>query len=72
MNKSDGIPKEIITRLNIKEKEKPIDLEIYPIVEKHQTRLTIPAEIRRELNLKSDQKLKVTFDKKKREIIFKY
>ena len=60
-----GIPPEILKELNIKIIEKSEnEIPVTAIVEKHQIKLPIPAEIRRELELSKGQKLKVKYNPK--------
>ena len=72
MEEKSGIPEEVLERLNIKKKEKLQPFYVTPIIEKHQIRLTIPSEIRREIKIKEGQKFKVSFNKKKKEITFNF
>lgn len=72
MVKKGGIPREVLEKLDIKKREKLKPITVVPIVESHQIRLTIPSEIRREIDIKKGDKFKVSFNKKKKEIIFSY
>lgn len=71
-SKKGTIPKEVLDRLNIKKINGEKVLTILPIIETHQIRLTIPSEIRREIDIKKGHKFEVIFDKKNKEITFKY
>jgi len=66
-----GIPKEILEELNIKIVEKPENkISVTAIVEKHQVKLPVPAEIRRELELSKGQKLKVKYNPKTKTLTY--
>ena len=66
-----GIPKEVLRELNIKVKEKPKEeVEVTAIVEKHQVKLPVPSEIRRELEFSKGQKLKVRYDPKTKTLTY--
>lgn len=66
-----GIPKKILDELNINEVEE-IKREkiVTAVVETHQVKFPVPGEIRKELDFKKGQKLKVRYDPKKNEIIY--
>ncbi len=67
----EGIPKEVLDELNIKiKKPKETILTISAIVEKHQTKLPIPATIRRELEISKGQKLTVSYSSKTKTIAY--
>lgn len=70
MAKEGGIPKSIIKELDIHEEEKDVPMKVTPIVEPHQIKLPIPSKIRLELDIKKGKKIKVTYDKKKKKIIY--
>lgn len=71
--KKKGIPREVLKELNIREKEKPkTDFVATAIVERHQIKLPIPSAIRREINFKKGQKLKVKFDAKNKSITYTF
>lgn len=68
------IPKEIIEELDINDdKDKKDDFEVTAIVESHQVKLPIPKKLMKihELEFKKGQKLKIKFDEKKKEIVYK-
>ena len=66
-----GIPKEILKELNIKViKKSKNKISVTAIVEKHQIKLPIPAEIRRELELSKGQKLNVNYDAKTKTLTY--
>ncbi|MFH1333190.1 MAG: hypothetical protein ABIH53_03070 [archaeon] len=67
-----GIPKEVLRELDIKQKEKEGPKTVTAIVEEHQAKLPIPSYIRFEIKLKKGQKFKVRLDKDNREIIYKF
>ena len=70
----DKIPAEILKELNINQvEEKPKDFEATPVVEKHQVKLPIPRKLlnQYDLNLKKGTKIKLTYDEKKGELIYK-
>jgi len=72
MVKKEGIPDEVLDELDIKKVEKPKEFfEITPVVETHQVKLPVPSFIRREIEIKKGQKIKVKYDKKKKELIYK-
>ena len=58
-----GIPSEILKELNIKILEKSNSkISVTAIVEKHQVKLPVPSEIRRELEFSKGQKLTVSYN----------
>lgn len=72
MVKKEGIPKEILDELDINKVEKPKDtFEITPIVESHQVKLPVPPTIRREIDFQKGKKIKVKYDKKKKELTYR-
>jgi len=68
----EGIPKEVIKQLDIKQIEKEMPETVTAIVETHQAKLPIPSHIRIKLDLKKGQKCTVIFDEKKKEITYKF
>lgn len=71
MVKKERIPIDILEGLDIKTKTKIEPILVKAVVEHHQARLTIPKQIRLNMNLKAGQEFEVIYDKNKREIIFK-
>jgi hypothetical protein len=72
MRKEGGIPEEILNELDIKKIEKPKEFfEITPIVESHQIKLPVPSMLRKDLNIEKGKKIKVKYDEKKKELIYK-
>ncbi len=66
-----GIPSKILQELNIKIIEKPKSKIITTaIVEKHQIKLPIPAQIRRELEISKGQKLEVSYNPKTKTLTY--
>ena len=66
-----GIPKEVLKELNIGEVEEvKNEFTITAIVEKHQVKLPIPSEARRELTFLKGQKLKLKIDLKKKTLTY--
>lgn len=66
-----GIPQEILKELNIKIVEKSENkISVTAIVEKHQVKLPVPAEIRRELELSKGQKLNVKYNPKTKTLTY--
>ena len=66
-----GIPQEILKELNIKIIEKSENkISVTAIVEKHQIKLPVPAEIRRELELATGQKLKMKYKPKTKTLTY--
>jgi bifunctional DNA-binding transcriptional regulator/antitoxin component of YhaV-PrlF toxin-antitoxin module len=60
-----GIPSEVLKELNIKITEKSENkISVTAVVEKHQVKLPVPSEIRRELEFSKGQKLTVSYDPK--------
>jgi len=60
-----GIPSEILKELNIKIIEKSKNkISVTAVVEKHQVKLPVPSEIRRELEFSKGQKLIVKYNSK--------
>jgi hypothetical protein len=75
-NKENKIPAEILKELDINEVEEiKKDFEVAPIVETHQIKLPIPRQLVNNFDLDSKlikgKKIKVIYDDKKREIIYK-
>ena len=72
MVKEEGIPKEILDELDIGKIEKPKDyFEVTPIIENHQIKLPIPSMLRRELKFEKGKKIKLRYDSKTKELIYK-
>jgi len=71
MVKKEKIPKEILEELDIKTKAKIEPILVKAVVEHHQARLTIPKQIRLNMDLKESQEFEVIYDKNKGELIFK-
>lgn len=68
------IPKEIIKELDINdEKNKKEEFEVTAVVESHQVKLPIPKKLMKvnDLEFKKGQKLKLNYDKKKKELKYK-
>jgi len=68
----EGIPKEVIKQLDIRQTEKEQPEEVTAIVESHQIKLSVPAHIKIKLKWQKGQKCTVTFNEEKKEIIYKY
>ena len=67
----EGIPSEILKELNIKITEKSESkIPVTAVVEKHQVKLPVPSEIRRELEFSKGQKLTVSYDPKTKTISY--
>jgi len=67
-----GIPPEILEELNIEVVEKPKkEVITTAIVEKHQVKLPIPSQIRRELEISKGQKLTVNYNPKTKTLTYK-
>lgn len=71
MVKKEKIPKEILDELNIKKIEKTEPIEVTALVESHQVKLPVPALIKLEVDFKKGQKLKVSYNKEKKQIEYK-
>jgi hypothetical protein len=70
---TEGIPEEILKELNIDETEEAkSEFVVTAIVEKHQVKLPIPSEARRELTFLKGQKLKLKVDLKKRTLTYEF
>jgi len=74
--KETKIPEEILKELDINEVEEiKKDFEVTPIVETHQIKLPIPRQMVNnfdlDLKLLKGKKIKVIYDDKKKEIIYK-
>lgn len=68
-----GIPKSILRDLDIRSKEKKLPPPIVIIsLEESQARLTIPSRIKLEMDLRKGQKFKVYYNKKEKELIYKF
>ncbi|MBU1027944.1 MAG: hypothetical protein KKF48_02765 [Nanoarchaeota archaeon] len=68
------IPKEVIKELDINdEKGNKEDFEVTAIVESHQVKLPIPKKLMNihDLEFKKGQKLKLSYDNKKKELKYK-
>jgi len=68
------IPKDIIEELDINDNsEDKNDFEVTAIVESHQIKLPLPKKLIKiyDLEFKKGKKLKLTFDKKSRELKYK-
>jgi hypothetical protein len=72
MKREEGIPEDVLNELDIKKIEKPKEFfEVTPIVEIHQIKLPIPSILRRELKIEKGKKIRVKYDSKKKELIYK-
>jgi len=70
--KEIGIPKNVLEELNINKVEKvKHDFKITAIVEKHQVKLPVPSELRREIEFTKGQKLNLRFDEKTKTLTYK-
>lgn len=66
-----GIPAEILKELNIKiTKNQESKIRVTAIVEKHQVKLPVPSEIRRDLEFSKGQKLNVSYNPKTKTLIY--
>jgi len=70
------IPRELIKKLDINEQEEiKKEFEIIPRIEPHQIKLPVPRQLARDLNLegrwKNKGKIKLRFNKKRNELIYK-
>ena len=66
-----GIPKEVLDELQIEKPKEKKPFIIQGIIEHHQSRLTIPKKVVLDLGLKKGCKFDVSYDVKKKEIIYK-
>lgn len=67
-----GIPKEIMDDLNVRKKKGEKDYEVAVSVSEHQAKVSIPKIIVMELGLLKNQKCKLSYNKKRKEIICKF
>ncbi len=67
-----GIPKKVINELSIEKKKENKNYEVAVSVSEHQTKISIPKIVVMELGLKENKKCKLSYDKKKKEIICKF
>ena len=70
------IPRELIKKLDINEQEEiKKEFEIIPRIEPHQIKLPVPRQLARDLDLadrwKNKGKIKLHFNKKRNELIYK-
>ena len=67
-----GIPKEILDQLDIKVQEpKEQEITTTAIVESHQIKLPIPAQLRKELEISKGQKFSVEYNPTTKTITYK-
>ncbi len=72
MVKKEGIPEEIIEELDIRKVEKQKDVfDVTPVIEKHQIKLPIPSVLRKDIQLSKGKKIKVRYNSKTKELIYK-
>jgi len=72
MVKKEGIPNEVFDELDIRKIEKQKEVfEITPVVEKHQIKLPIPSVLRKDINISKGKKVKVRYNSKTKELIYK-